>query len=372
MSPEFRSLHSQICDLSRIIVCKSDPVDTSLDTVAELKLPSETVPPENDENVVSLETMDEKVLASHDVKDEDSLAVADEPHLTSQNAENDESLDIENLNASGRPNATEQSGVQITSEPLLDGDIEVAEPRENPNWMEEADVMNAEINATKETDLSQEDLLLDVTGVGTSSKNEDAVNSPLTAEVESLYSIKEVLGDASADIAQKVSITETSETNPFVNADVSYDQKTDAPYVEFDSTMMYSDNVQGEYEHTDKDGDITAEAETEPVVRDGVVSGVMGDGANVELLSNSKDRELEYNENTELESAMYEDSFLNNDHDQNPQQPEAYERYVLDGENSGFDLHNQEVSCFLLNIPNSIPFFSHCRTLFFYLFDLSC
>ncbi|KAI3470379.1 hypothetical protein Pfo_027042 [Paulownia fortunei] len=331
MSTELVSLHSQMCDLSGITVCKNELNGASLEIASELRPPSE-----NDENVVSLETMAEPMLTPHDVKNDDSLATATEPHLTSQNAENGESVDIENDKGSRRPNVTAQDGVRITSELLLDRDSEAAMPGENPlvsnNRMEEVDEMNVEINISEEqtkptsdveADLSQRELLLDVTEVETSQKNDDA--------------------------------------NTSVNADASAvlpDQKMDAPSIHLDSAVMDVENGQAisRIELTEKDGDIDAAVETEPVVRDDVLSVVARDGSIVEQLSNDKHGELEYNEHSEIHSVvsgehvvaslypaqvgLQEDGLMNNG--ENPEQPEAYQCHIMDAESSGFDLHDRE------------------------------
>ncbi|KAL7109564.1 hypothetical protein ACP275_06G182800 [Erythranthe tilingii] len=310
MSIELVSLHSKTHDLSRITICKSDPIVAPIETVAEPCPPSENVPPEKDEDVVHPEIINETVLTSHDVQNEDSHATATEPHLTSENAEIVESVDLE-------------SRVRITNELLIDRDSEVADQNQNQNPMDEVDEMNLEINTSEEqikltsdmvAEISQEELLLDVTGEDTRPENDDPVNSS-------------VIGEA-------------SETNPCENVDmpaVLNDEKTELPSAELDSTTMHFDST---YELTDKDGDvITAAVETEPVVRD-----------DVEPLSNAKDGELENKELNEMYNVMSEqdvssllypaqvgglneDDFLNNG--ENQEQTEAYQGY-------GFDLHNQE------------------------------
>ncbi|EYU39747.1 hypothetical protein MIMGU_mgv1a000514mg [Erythranthe guttata] len=307
MSIELVSLHSKTHDLSRITICKSDPIVAPIETVAEPSPPSENVPPEKDEDVVHAEIINETVLTSHDVQNEDSHATATEPHLTSENAEIVESEDLE-------------SGVRITNELLIGRDSEVAD--QNP--MDEVDEMNVEINTSEEqinptsdmvAEISQEELLLVVTGEETRPENDDPVNSSI--------------------------IGEPSETNPCANVGmpaVPNDEKMELPSAELDSTTMYFDST---YELTDKDGDvITAAVETEPVVRDD----------DVEPLSNAKDGELENKELNEMYNVMSEqdvssllypaqvgglneDDFMNNG--ENQEQTEAYQGY-------GFDLHNQE------------------------------
>ncbi|KAK6144932.1 hypothetical protein DH2020_021752 [Rehmannia glutinosa] len=298
MSLELVPLHSQMCDLSGITVCKNDLNGASLEIMTELRLPSE-----NDENVVPLETMAEPMLASHEVKNDQSLPTEAEPQITSQNAENGESLDLENDKGSERFNVTEQSGERITSELLLDRDGEVAKSSESP--------LNN--NMTKEVDEA-----LDVTGVQ----------------------------------------AETIDTNTSVNADTSAvlpDEKTNAPLVELDSAVMNVDNEQAiiRDEHTVKDSDINAEVE--PESRDDDLSQVAGDGATVELLLNDKHGEMEHTGHSEIHSVisgehivatpypaevcLQEDGFMNNGE---PEQPEDYEHYMRNAEISGFDLHDRE------------------------------
>ncbi|KAK6144951.1 hypothetical protein DH2020_021771 [Rehmannia glutinosa] len=325
MSLELVPLHSQMCDLSGITVCKNDLNGASLEIMTELRLPSE-----NDENVVPLETMAEPMLASHEVKNDQSLPTEAEPQITSQNAENGESLDLENDKGSERFNVTEQSGERITSELLLDRDGEVAKSSESPlnnNMTKEVDELNEEINIsieqTKPTgdvegDLSQQELSLDVTGVQ----------------------------------------AETIDTNTSVNADTSAvlpDEKMNAPLVELDSAVMNVDNEQAiiRDEHTVKDSDINAEVE--PESRDDDLSQVAGDGATVELLLNDKHGEMEHTGHSEIHSVisgehivatpypaevcLQEDGFMNNGE---PEQPEDYEHYMRNAEISGFDLHDRE------------------------------
>lgn len=351
MSIELASLHSQMHDLSGITVCKNDLNRASLETVADLR-PPENVPSENDKDV-SLETMAEPILSSNDVKIDDSLTTAVEPHLTPQNVENGERLD------------TRSEVAKSSESPLLSN-----------NRMNEIDEMNVEINTCKEetrpnsdveADLPQQENLLDVTGVETSDKNDDAVNT--VAGVKSLYSIGDAsgdMGDASANVVQTNPIAETSETHTSVNADTSAglpDQEKNAPSVELDSTVMDVDNGQV-ISRDAKDGDINAMVETEPLVRDDVLSEVARDCGSVELLSNSKQGQLEYNEFSEIQSAILgenivdytypaqvglrEDGFMDNGG--SPEQPEAYQRYMMDVESSGFDLHDRDVSCFLFHL----------------------
>ncbi|KAG8390707.1 hypothetical protein BUALT_Bualt01G0111500 [Buddleja alternifolia] len=322
-SLELASLHSQMYDLNRIRVCKND---TSLDIVTEPRLPSE-----NDENNASFETVAEPIFASHGDKNDSSLEIVAEPQLTSQNAENGENLDRENAQGSGGPNVAEQSEVGVPGEVLLDRDNEVVEPTETPllsnDEMKEVNGISQEVNISQEqtkpttdveADTSQQELLLDAAGVETNQENDN-----------------EVKVDASAVLS---------------------DEKTSAPSVELDFAVMGVDNGQviSRDEVMEKDGNVNAGIETEPVVRDDVLSEVARDGATVELLPNAKLGEVEYNDQGEIFSVMMgehavdslypgqigvpEDGLMNNG--ENPEQ--AYQRNVMDAESSGFDLHDRD------------------------------
>ncbi|XP_020551224.1 sister chromatid cohesion 1 protein 4 isoform X2 [Sesamum indicum] len=359
MSMELASMHTRMHDLSGITVSKNDPDGASLEIVAEPEPPSK--------NDISLETTAVPIVTSHDVKNDDSLASAAEPHLTSQNAEIGEVLETEHVKDSERRNLTEQSEMRISPELLLDTDNEMAETRENPLMsniqMENLDAMNKEINiseepnkptAVAEADLSQQPLL-DVTGAETSRRNDDdTINSAGIVGVKSLSSNE----DNSSCVVQTSLITETSETNISINADTSallLDQKTDGDSIKLDLAVVDVDNGQtiSRDELTEKDGGINTAAEAEPVQRDDVVSEVLRDGDAFELLSNDKHGEWEHNEiysiisGEQIVASPYpaqvglpEEGFTDNG--ENPERPEAYQRYMMDAESSGFDLHDLE------------------------------
>ncbi|PIN20397.1 hypothetical protein CDL12_06919 [Handroanthus impetiginosus] len=348
MSMELASLHGQTCDLSGIIVCKDDPDGASLEIVAEQRLPSE-----KDEIGVS---MAEQMLTSHAVKNDDSLATAVGPNLTPQNAGNGENLDVENDEDSERLDVTEQNEMRITSEPFLDRDNEVSEPFNN--MIKEVAERNVEINISKEqtkptsdveADLSQQEPSLDVTGVETSKKDDNAVNSSVIAGSDSFYPFGDTWGDkgdASAGFGQMGSTTENTSMNNDASA-VLPDEKTDARHVPSIDIVMDVNNGEPiiRDELMEKDGEINVAVEAEPVVKD-----------DVELPSNAKHEELEYNEHNEIYSVIEgeditsssyparvglpEDSLL--DKGEDPEQPEAYQRYIMDAETSGFDLHDRE------------------------------
>ncbi|KAL0452241.1 UNVERIFIED_CONTAM: Sister chromatid cohesion 1 protein 4 [Sesamum latifolium] len=327
MSIELASMHTRLHDLSGITVSKNDPDGASLEIMAEPEPPSKVD--------VSLETTAVPMLTSHDVKNDDSLASAAEPHLTSQNAEIGEVLETENVKDSERRNLTEQNEMRITTGLLLDTDNEIAETRENPLLsniqMENVDEMNKEINISEESnkptilveaDLSQQPLL-DVTVTETSRKNDDdTINSADIVGVKSLSSNE----DNSSGVVQTSLITETSETNTSINADTSaalLDQKMDPHSIELDLAVVDADNGQtiSRDELAEKDGGINTAAETEPVRRDDVVSEVLCGGDASQL-------------------GLAEEGFTDNG--ENPERPEAYQRYMMDAETPGFDLHDLE------------------------------
>ncbi|KAL0403395.1 UNVERIFIED_CONTAM: Sister chromatid cohesion 1 protein 4 [Sesamum radiatum] len=363
MSIELASMHTRMHDLSGITVSKNDPDGASLEIMAEPE-----PPPKND---VSLETTAVPMLTSHDDKNDDSLASAAEPHLTSQNAEIGEVLETENVEDSERRNLTEQSEMRITTEVLLDTDNEMAETRENPLvsniQMENFDEMNKEINISEEpnkpttvveADLSQQPLL-DVTVTETSQRNDDdTINSAGIVGVKSLSSNE----DNSSGVIQTSLITETSETNTSINADTSAvlsDQKMDPHSIKLDLAVIDVDNEQtiSRDELAQNDGGaIETAAETEPVRRDDVVSEVLCGSDACELLSNDKHGEWEHNEHSEIYSTISGEQIVASpypaqvhlpeegftDNGENPERPEAYQRFMMDAESSGFDLHDLE------------------------------
>lgn len=346
MSIELVSLHSQMWDLSGIQICNNDLNDSSLENVADLRLPSE-----NDKDACP-ETMAAPIFCPGDAKNDDSLRTAAEPHSTS-NAKNCESLDIKSDKGSEWQNIAEQSGAKITNELFSDIGSEIAKPSETPlltiNGINEVHKMNVESNTCNEqsqpnddvdADVSRQEPLLDVSGVETSDKNEYA----------------------SGPSAKMNATTETCETPTFTNSDTLAglsDQEKNALSAELLSATVDADNEQtigGDLltaRDGDGDGDFNAVFGTEPLVRDDIFMEVARESATVELLSTSKQGQLEFDEHNEMHSAIFaknieyssyteqEDGFLENG--RSPEKPEAHHDYMMGPESSGFNLHDQEV-----------------------------
>ncbi|KAL3650091.1 hypothetical protein CASFOL_006494 [Castilleja foliolosa] len=286
MSLELVSLYGPTCDLTGITVVKNDLNVTSLETVAETRLPSENnknaletvaetrLPSENNENALetvaetrlpsenndnALETMSGQVLVSHEVKNDHSSETASEPHITSQN-----------------------------------------------DKTKEVDEINEEINISREQSvpIADVELSLDVAEAQASEKHNDAVNSSDITGLEPLCSV----GDASTCV-----ITDPSDFLP--------DQKMDIPLSELDFVVMDVDISQNEAT-TVNDGDTNSKFENEPEARDN------------DFLPETRERI----EHGEIHSLVSEDGFINNA----ANNQEETESYTMDAEFSGFDLHDRE------------------------------
>ncbi|KAL8532996.1 hypothetical protein ACS0TY_009306 [Phlomoides rotata] len=346
MSVELISLHNQKCDLRGITVCKNDLTGTSPEIDDDLRQPSENLPSRNG-NDVSFETMAEPILNSNDVQDGGTLRSSNETHLTSQTFEYVENLDTGSDKNFENPNVVEQSEMRITSPPLLDRDGDMAKSSES--LLLSNNRMNVEIdtceehttrNSDAEGDRSEQELLLDVTGVETCDKNNDA-SSPSTTVVQLNH------------------ITETSETNTSVFSDTLSclpDQGKNAPSVELDYAVIDGDDGQAisRDELMANNGDINALFETEPLVRDDVLSERAQDNDSFDLPSNSKPAELGYDEHIHsdmlgenllgsaypVQVGLQGDGFMDNGG--SPGQGEAYQRYMMEADGSYFDLHGQE------------------------------
>ncbi|XP_051121212.1 sister chromatid cohesion 1 protein 4 isoform X2 [Andrographis paniculata] len=351
VSDQLSSLHSQIWDLRRITVCKNDLDGFLGQAMVETGMPTVT-----EEKAGSHDTTAGPSITSHDVKNDDSLTGAAEQNLNSQNAENDQTPDTKSENGSGEPNATEQSEMTVPEEVLLDGDNSVAKQTVNSQPSDTSmkepgeiyEVNNEQPEATDHMDagFSVQELLLDENGVEKSQKENDDVNSSASAGGKPPDST----GDASVDVLdnpsnviQDGSIKETSEANLLAEADTSAalpPAETDVPYIGLDSTPMDIDNEQIIDTHSlvEKDGDVNAAVDTEPVTQEDFLLGVVSDGGNVELFPNAENEHIGaslYPDNID----MGDDGFMNNG--ENPEPTEAYQSYMLN-EESGFDLHGQE------------------------------
>ncbi|XP_047938140.1 sister chromatid cohesion 1 protein 4-like isoform X1 [Salvia hispanica] len=318
ISIELESLHSRTWNLSGIRVCNDEPSDSSLGNVADARVPSKEVPPEDSKE-----------------NDDYSLATVAEPHSMSQDAENCEAVDI------GMHNAAEQNRVTIANEHSSHRDSET--PLLTDNGVNKVHEMNVEIdtcdkpNSDMEADVSKHEPLVDVSGREMSEKSERASDFP-------------------ASVIQLNPATETCEELTFVNADLStglLDQERDAPSVELHYAMMDADNRQAiEDVLLARDGDVNAGLETEPLERDDVFLEVAQENATVEAQSNSK-QELEFDEYNQTRNAIFgeniEFSSFTADQDfafmeniRSPEQPEAHYHDMMGAESSGFNMHNQE------------------------------
>ncbi|KAI3459095.1 hypothetical protein Pfo_015758 [Paulownia fortunei] len=373
MSVELASLNGQVYDLSRIRVCQNEVNDASLEIVTEPRLPSQ-----NDENGVSLETMAEPKSGSHNSKYGASLETVGESHLTSPNNENH---DMEDDKGPGKTNVIKESGQGVNNELLVVRDNEIAEPSENPllseNRLEEFDYSSIEVNVSQEQtkptnevgpDNSQQELSLNVAGVGTSPINAGAANPSVSADVEPLDSSGHAtgdMGDASAGMVQTASLNESGDTNSHVNMDVSAvvpDQKMAVPSVELDHADVDVGQTVARNEVTEKDGDANGEGETELGARNDTLPDVDQVSAAVELVPSANHLELEYNVQSEIYNttseeqremefsypalvSVLEDGSMNNG--EKPDYMEGYQPNMTDAEIPGFGLHDRDELNFL-------------------------
>ncbi|KAL0322257.1 UNVERIFIED_CONTAM: Sister chromatid cohesion 1 protein 4 [Sesamum calycinum] len=312
MSVELASLHGQVYDLSRIRVCQSA---VSVEIVNEPKLDSQ-----NDENGISLENIVE-------------------------------------------PNLADFSKSSLMSE----------------NRLEEVDCTSTEVNASTEVNVSQEQikptsdfgaddsqqaLSVDLDGVGTCLVNAGSDNPAVIAESEPLDSTRNPtsgVDNASAGMVQRTSLNESVETKSYVNMDataVVSDQETALPSV----LLEYADMGDGQgivrNEVTEKYGDANVIGETEVGARDDFLPVVAQDAGVIEQVPTTNHGGLEYNnvqteiynatpeEQREVENmypatvSMLEDGSTNNG--ENLGHPEGYQPNMMDAENSGFDMHDQD------------------------------
>lgn len=344
MSIELVSLHSRIWNLSGIEVCNKDPNDLSLENGSDPRLPSENLPPEASKDA-SLETIAAPISYPVNV-DNDYYPTASEPQPTPQNAENCEGLDIEGDKGAGKQNVADENELRITNE--LSSYRDSGTPLLTDNGINEVHEMNVEIDTCHEqskpagdveADVSKHEPLLDVSGLETSDKNDDA---------------------SSASVVQMNPTTETyKEALAFVDVDASAglpDQERDAPSVELHSTMMDAGDRQAI-----EVGDVNSGFETESLVRDDVLLEAAQENSNIELQLNSEQGKLDFDEHNEMHSAMLgEDigyssyaaqqdySFMENG--RSPEQAEAYYHHMMGVESSGFDMHDQEVSCLFVHL----------------------
>lgn len=308
------SLHSRIWNLRGIQVCNDDPKDSSLENLADLRLPSKNAPPENDQ-VASPQTTAAPVSSPVRANNDDSLTTATEPPSTSLNAKNCETLDVDSDKDSEKHNVAEQNGVTITDVLSSDRDGEMAKTCESPlptdNGINEVHVMNIEIDACDE-------------------------QSKLNGDVEADVSNSGPLLGASGP--------ETSDKND--------DEEKNAHPVELNSAKIDAeDKLATEDELISRDGEVYSGFETESLVRDDdVLFEVAQETATVEKLSNSKQEELEIDKQNEMHSALfgekveYSSYAAAQDYGRSPEHPEAHHHNAMGADNSVYDTHDQEVS----------------------------
>ncbi|KAL0287575.1 UNVERIFIED_CONTAM: Sister chromatid cohesion 1 protein 4 [Sesamum angustifolium] len=378
MSVELASLHGQVYDLSRIRVCQSD---VSVEIVNEPRLHSQ-----NDENGISLENIVEPNLGFVNDKSGASVETQSESHLASSNHGNHY---MEDDKGPGKTNITEESQQEVNNEFLMVENNGVADSSKSSlmskNRLEEGDCTSTEVDASTEVNVSQEQikptsdfgaddsqqaLSVDLDGVGTCLVNAGSDNPAVIAESEPLDSTRNPtsgVDNASAGMVQRTSLNESVETNSYVNMDataVVSDQETALPSV----LLEYADMGDGQgivrNEVTEKYGDANVIGETEVVARDDFLPVVAQDAGVVEQVPTTNHGGLEYNNvQTEIHNAtpeeqrevenmypatvsMLEDSSTNNG--ENLEHPEGYQPNMMDAENSGFDMHDQDVSHFLV------------------------
>lgn len=305
------SLHTRIWNLSSIQVCNNEPKDSSLENVADLWLPSENAPPENDKDA-SPETTAAPISFPVNANNDNSLTTAAEPPSKSLNAENCEILYIDGDKGSEKHNVAGQNGVSITDElsSYIDGEMAKTGESHLPtdNGMNEVHEMNVEINTCDE---------------------QSKLNGDMEADVSNC---EPLLG---------VSRLETSDKND--------DEEKNAPCADLDAETRQA--IVGEL--IARDGDVNSGFETEPLVRDDVSLEVAQESATVEKLSNSKQGQLEFDKQNEIHSGLFGENveyssyaaeqdtgFLENG--RSPEQPEAHHHYSMDVDN--FHMHDQEVS----------------------------
>ncbi|KAK4381689.1 Sister chromatid cohesion 1 protein 4 [Sesamum angolense] len=372
MSVELASLHGQVYDLSRIRVCQSA---VSVEIVNEPKLHSQ-----NDENGISLENIVEPNLGSVNDKSGASVETQSESHLASSNHGNHYMKDDK---GPGKTNITEESQQEVDNEFLMVENNGVADFSKSSlmseNRLEEVDCTSTEVNASTEVNVSQEQikptsdfgaddsqqaLSVDLDGVGTCLVNAGSDNPAVIAESEPLDSARNStsgVDNASAGMVQRTSLNESVETKSYVNMDataVVSDQETALPSV----LLEYADMGDGQgivrNEVTEKYGDANVIGETEVGARDDFLPVVAQDAGVIEQVPTTNHGGLEYNnvqteiynatpeEQQEVENmypatvSMLEDGSTNNG--ENLEHPEGYQPNMMDAENSGFDMHDQD------------------------------
>ncbi|CAA0814507.1 Sister chromatid cohesion 1 protein 4 [Striga hermonthica] len=350
MTAELASLHSQICDLSRIRVCKDDLNGPSLETLAEARLPSQ------DDTILATpeSTFGPNLASLDDNKSGVPIETVARLHSTSSNNENHDE-------------APKGDNVIETSEQGVNNQILIATENETTSLHEilpENEIILEGVNDTKgddslsqeptkptddvRTDASVDEVLVNAADLGAGPT--DAVSDNLSIpEVRELDPTRHVTDD----VDQTGCLDESGKRNSHVNVDAL----DVVPSAELDC----ADNYDGQgiaREVAKKDDDINVELVMEVGEKDDIFLDMNEDAA-VEKGPDVNYRELEHNLETEFYNeqqrelefshqvleGMLDDGFINAS--ENPNHSEAYQPNVMDAETCGFDMNYPGLSEFL-------------------------
>ncbi|XP_047968637.1 sister chromatid cohesion 1 protein 4-like [Salvia hispanica] len=305
MSVELASLHNRVYDLGQIKVCQNEVHDASPQIVSELRQPSQ-----NDENIYLPETMVEPDINSHREKSGACL----------------ETVVMDDNEGPGMTNAIEIGGQDKNGEFLRVIDNETAEPCDNhllsENKIEEVDYTSAAVNEEWTKPTTVDAALID---------------SGATSDI--LH--------ASDGIVQAASINESEGTNAYADKDeaVVLDQREAVPSDELDFAEVNHEQAMGN-EGKDTDG-YGGECETELGVKDyglpemtqDAAAGYGGPEYHVqdEIYSTTSKDQLDL----EFPYTGFESLLQGGSMDQ-CKDPEAYQLHMIDGDISGFDLHDRD------------------------------
>ncbi|XP_057801496.1 sister chromatid cohesion 1 protein 4-like isoform X2 [Salvia miltiorrhiza] len=306
MSVELASLHSCVYDLGRIKVCQNEVHDACLQTVIELGQPSQ-----NDDNG----NLPETVVEFHPTS----------PAIRSH--------DMDDHEGPGKTNAIEVGGQDLNNEFLTVRENETAEPCENhlpnENKIEEVDYTSVPVN---------EEWTKPTTDVGTDDLHKE-----------------HMLDAALIDSGATSDMLQSEGTNAYAEKDsaVVLDQREAVPSAELDFAEVDHEQAMGN-EGKDKDG-YGSESETVLREKDYILPEMTQDPA-AELIPGADHGGSEYHvqdeygttskEQLDLEfpctgfESMLEGGSMNKYEDTG--HPEAYQLHMMDGEISGFDLHDRD------------------------------
>ncbi|GER51329.1 splicing factor U2AF-associated protein [Striga asiatica] len=352
MTAELTSLHSQICDLSRIRVCKDDPNGPSLETLAEARLPSQ------DDTILATpeSTFGPNLASLDDNKSDVPLETVARVHLTSSNNGNYDE-------------APEGDNVIETSEQGVNNQILIAKENEPTSLREilpQNEIILEGVNDTKgddslsqeptkptddvRTDASVDEVLVNAADLGAGPT--DAVSDNL-----SIPEVKELdfTRHAKDDVDQTGCLDESGKRNSHVNVDAL----DVVPSAELDCADIYDEQGIAREEMAKKDDDVNVELVMEVGEKDDIFLDMNEDAA-VEKGADVNYRELEHNletefyneEQRELEfshqvlEGMLDDGFINAS--ENPNHSEAYQPNVMDAETCGFDMNYPGFSFFVM------------------------